>query len=199
MSVVLFNYGSFTDNLALSAAGQEVSIAIRQAEVYGLSVKEVTPGSGNFNLAYGVHFSPATPNDYILFVDKNANNVYDPRMYGYGTSYRNYVDKTTGQPRFPYDDINAIRQPNYIVRSKIDTHNFSDTYGPMQNSGIALNDIRQHAQDAFLDDSLSFRNDMMSRLMRKRNAELWQTRQAPLSKAGSRMMGGGQRGSASTK
>lgn len=120
-----------------------------------------------------------------------AYNVYDPRTYGYGTSYRNYVDDVTGQPRFPYDDINSVRQPNYIVRSKIDTHNFADVYGPAQQ-GVGLNDVRDKAQDAFLRDSVSFRDDIMSKLMRKRNAELWQLRQYPKSRATTqRMLGGG--------
>lgn len=123
-----------------------------------------------------------------------AYNVYDPRMYGYGTGYRNYVDKVTGQPRFPYDDVNAVRQPNYIVRSKIDTHNFADVYGPAQQ-GVGLNDVRAKAQDAFLQDSLSYRDDLMTKLMRKRNAELWQLRQYPQSRATrQRMLGGGGNG-----
>lgn len=138
----------------------------------------------------------APPPDTIIepVEEPNIYNVYDPRTHGYGTSYRNYVDNVTGQARFPYDDINAIKMPNYVVRSKIDTHNFGDTYGPIQNRGINLDDIRDKAQTAFLEDSLSFRNDMMTRLMRKRNAELWQLRQSPLSRAGgSRMMGGSRR------
>ena len=115
--------------------------------------------------------------------EPDVSNVYDPRFYGYGTSYRNYVDSVTGQPRFPYDDINATKMPNYIVRSKLDTHNFSDTYGPMQNAGLSLNEVRKKAQDAFLEDSLHHRNDMTTRLMRKRNAEMWQEKMYPKSRA----------------
>lgn len=122
--------------------------------------------------------------------EPKPENVFDPRFNGYGTSYRNYVDPMTGQPRFPYDDINAIRMPNYVVRSKIDTHVFSDTYGPMQNGGLSLNDIRQKAQDVYLEDTTNFRDDIMSRLMRKRNAELWQIKQYPRTGAG-RMLSGG--------
>lgn len=78
MSVVLWNYSGFNDSLALNSAGQRLAIAVRQAEVYGLSVKEVGAGSGNFNSAYGIHVSRTQmQGDFILFVDKNANNVYD--------------------------------------------------------------------------------------------------------------------------
>ena len=43
MAVVFFNYGTFNDDLALTSAGQELSIAVRQAQSYGLSVKEINP------------------------------------------------------------------------------------------------------------------------------------------------------------
>jgi hypothetical protein len=149
---------------------------------YGLEIVDHDP-----------NFAPAPTSIIEPVVTPNIDNTYDPRMYGYGTSYRNYVDEVTGQPRFPYDDINAVKMPNYIVRSKIDTFNFADTYGSVQNGGISLNSIRDKAQDAFLQDNLTFRNDMMTRLMRKRNAELWQTRQSPLSGATSgRMLSGGR-------
>ena len=49
----------------------------------------------------------------------DTSNVYDPRSNSYGTSYRSYIDKMTGQVRYYYDDINAIRQPNYITRNNI--------------------------------------------------------------------------------
>lgn len=147
--------------------------------------------NGNLSIVdHDPNFAP--PADEIIEYpeEPKPENVYDPRFNGYGTSYRNYVDPMTGQPRFPYDDINAIRMPNYLVRSKIDTHVFSDTYGPMQNSGLSLNDIRQKAQDVYLEDTTNFRDDMMSRLMRKRNAELWQIKQFPRTGAG-RMLSGG--------
>ena len=109
-------------------------------------------------------------------------DIYDPRSNGYGTSYRSYIDKLTGQPRFYYDDIDAIRRPNYIARSDVDFLNNADTYGPIKENDEEINiteNIRKNAEYAYLDNTIDFRTDMMTRLMRKRNAELWQTRQAP--------------------
>ena len=78
MSVVIFNYGGFLDTLALSAAEQDLAIAVREAQTYGLSVKEVSAGSGQFNSAYGLYVSPASaPTEYDVFVDKNGNGLYD--------------------------------------------------------------------------------------------------------------------------
>ncbi len=78
MSVVIINYSSFTEKLALSAAGQEMALAIRQAQIYGTSVKDSSPGI--FNYSYGVYFflnQPFDPSIYYIFVDKNFNRKYD--------------------------------------------------------------------------------------------------------------------------
>ena len=118
-----------------------------------------------------------------LVNEVNESNVYDPRFHGYGTSYRAYTEPMLGQTRFAYDDINAIRMPNYVVRSKIDFLPYADQYGPMkpgQEEGNPLTgDIRGLAQDSWMRDSITFRNDLTERLMRKVNNEQWQRRQAP--------------------
>ena len=109
------------------------------------------------------------------------DNVYDPRFYGYGTSYRSYQEPVTGQTRFFYDDVNAVRMPNYITRSKIDHLTSADTYNSYSQKGNENTPfIRALAQDGFLRDSLQFRNDLTERLMRKTNSEMWQRRKAPL-------------------
>lgn len=126
------------------------------------------------------NFAPV-PNKVEKVVEQTPDNVYDPRFNGYSTTERHYIDNTTGQPRFAYDDVNAIRMPNYITRSKIDTHNFADVYGPVPGVGKSLNEIRPMAQDAFYKDSEQFRNDITVAAMRKINAAMWQRRQAPLS------------------
>jgi hypothetical protein len=88
----------------------------------------------------------------------------------------------TGQPRFYYDDIDSIRRPNYICRSDIDFLDKADTYGPIKENQEEIDlteNIRKNTENAYTDNVLDFRSDMMTRLMRKRNAELWQTRMAP--------------------
>ena len=118
------------------------------------------------------------------------SNTYDPRFYGYGTSYRTYVEPVTGQPRFMYDDINSIRMPNYVVRSKIDHIPEADKYGPLQSDNAYGNintpNIRQAAQDSWLNNTNDFRNSMTQSLMRKRNNEIAQMRRMP---HGTRMAG----------
>ncbi len=78
MSTVLFNYRTFNDSLALSSAAQEMAIVIRQAQTYGLTVKEVSIGGGQFSSAYGVYFDKRTsPQTYVLFADIDADRTYD--------------------------------------------------------------------------------------------------------------------------
>lgn len=121
-------------------------------------------------------------------------NTYDPRFSGYGTSYRSYTDDVTGQTRYYYDDVNAIRMPNYVVRSEIDHQPFADQYGPIpmgDSCGNKFNpNIRALANDAFLQGSIQQRTDLSERLMRKVNAEHWRRRQAPKHTGGQRMLGG---------
>ena len=116
-------------------------------------------------------------------VKAKYDNVYDPRFYGYGTSYRSYLEPVTGQTRFMYEDVNAIRMPNYVTRSKIDHLNYADSYGPMQPGSEMGNDInaniRDLVQDSWFRDSLQFREDLQQSRMRKVNAEGWQKRMYP--------------------
>ena len=123
----------------------------------------------------------------------NEANVYDPRFSGYGTSYRSYNDPVVGQTRFYYDDINAIRMPNYITRSNIDFAKFADSYGPIQAGNEFGNkynsDIRALANDAFLNANIAQRDSLQSSLLRKRNDEMWQLRKAPQGPR-QRMVGG---------
>ena len=121
--------------------------------------------------------------NYSVVSGPDTANVTDPRFSGYGTSYRAYTDDLLGQTKFYYDDVDAIRRPNYITRSKIDFLPFADSYGPLppgEEQGNNLNPIiRTLANDAFSRDAINHRQDMQVRLMRKNNAIRWQTRKFP--------------------
>ena len=120
-------------------------------------------------------------------------NIYDPRFTGYGTGYRSYTDDFIGQPRYYYDDVDAIRMPNYLTRNEIDTQPFADSYGPMKEGeefGNKYNaEIKALAGNAFVDRTIKFRTELQERLMRKANARQWQLRKAPIRTGGQRMLG----------
>jgi hypothetical protein len=164
----------------------------------------IEPINSNIGISFTQQFKPTTysvdkhgltftEHDPLLYNPNTSSklpmgiteaDVYDPRFYGYGTSYRSYTDEMTGQPRFYYDDINSIRMPNYISRSNIDFANYADTYGPLNNSNQYGNSnnsqIRDLAQNSFLNSSLQQRTELQERLMRKRNNEMWQLRKYPI-------------------
>ena len=77
LAITLFDYGTFNDNVALSSAGQEMAIAIKQAQTYGLSVREVKISGGNFNSAYGIVFDLGDTDNYYVFADINGDRVYN--------------------------------------------------------------------------------------------------------------------------
>ena len=161
------------------------------------------PINSNIGISFDQQFEPITTNvdesgltytlhDPRLYTEPiepyiesvNESNVYDPRFSGYGTSYRAYSDDKIGQTRFYYDDIDSVRMPNYISRSNIDFIKGADTYGPMidEHGNPNTVDIRNIANNQFLESSLQFRTDLQERLLRKRNAEGWQHRVMPLNK-----------------
>ncbi len=76
ISVVIWDYSSFNDNLAVSSAAQEVSLAIREAQAYAVNVRETSQTGGDFASSYGIYLSSSNgQNDsYFVFVDNNPKN-----------------------------------------------------------------------------------------------------------------------------
>lgn len=112
-------------------------------------------------------------------------NVFDPRFSGYADNDRHYIDEMTGQPRFDYSDIDAVKMPNYITRNNIDFIPSAPRYGSEggcseEEEGEGRRDYRDVANDAFLQATLRQRTELQERLLRKRNAEMWQLRVAPI-------------------
>jgi hypothetical protein len=198
------NYGGGRCNLtkAMSEYNENLFIQTIQPDVYYKS-QVIEPIQSNIGISFTQQFEPTdvstengkkiyTAHDPFLYTPPAKQpekprateyNVYDPRLSGYGTNYRAYVDKLSGQPRFYYDDVDSVRRPNYIVRSNVDHMPLAEKYGTMLNDREISNNnsqIRNHAQQNILDDTLAHRSDIQASLMRKRNSEMWQTRIAPI-------------------
>jgi prepilin-type N-terminal cleavage/methylation domain-containing protein len=75
-SLILFNSPAFNDRLGTQRAAEEIASSARQAQAYGLGVKEAGMGSGIFP-GYGLYFQNASNGSYIFFADKNGNSQYD--------------------------------------------------------------------------------------------------------------------------
>lgn len=95
---VLFRQQGFNSSTLLRSLSYSVALTIRQAQVYGVSVRESAAGSGVFATGYGVQFGNAgllDPEHYLLFADLNSDAKYEsgeelPRFTignGRGTDY----------------------------------------------------------------------------------------------------------------
>ncbi len=80
--VVLLSQGKYSSNISLTNLANDISLSIRQAQIYGVSVKELSTGSGDFSSAYGVDFNTTVSGSntaYIFFADRGTpkNSYYD--------------------------------------------------------------------------------------------------------------------------
>jgi Tfp pilus assembly protein FimT len=79
--IVFRGQATYTENIALRSIADEIELNIRQAQVYGISVREFSPGASEFNVSYGLSFdttSSGTNNAYLLFADRGVKNqIYD--------------------------------------------------------------------------------------------------------------------------
>lgn len=76
---VLFRHQGFNSATLLRSLSYSIALSVRQAQVYGVSVRESAVGSGVFATGYGVHFGNAGLVDsthYLLFADANGNGQY---------------------------------------------------------------------------------------------------------------------------
>ncbi len=81
-AVVVFNQSDFADNISLTNTANEIELQIREAQVYGISVREFVPTSNEFYIAYGASFNlnnaGSSNNSFIYFADRNPlNGVYN--------------------------------------------------------------------------------------------------------------------------
>lgn len=83
-------YGNSNQGIIVTNLAYDVALTIRQAQSYGLNVKEASTacltysgGSGTFQCAYGLFISSATTptglnKQFIFFADRNADQQYNP-------------------------------------------------------------------------------------------------------------------------
>ncbi|HJL55718.1 MAG: prepilin-type N-terminal cleavage/methylation domain-containing protein [Candidatus Pacebacteria bacterium] len=76
-SIILVKHSEFSGTLLIENLAYDIALSVRKAQVFGLSVREFTAGSNEFNVGYGVHFDSASNNTYIFFADRNRNEKYD--------------------------------------------------------------------------------------------------------------------------
>lgn len=95
-AILLFQHQRFESSTLLRSLAYNLALSIRQAQVYGTSVRQFGTSAGSFSYSYGVYFTTQSPETktYILFADANGNKVYDAspdekvQLFNLGSGYR---------------------------------------------------------------------------------------------------------------
>lgn len=75
MLLVFFNSNRFNDDLSLRTAATEISLVLRQAQNFGVSVREST--TGEFNAPYGIAFDMSNRTNAFIYSDIDNDRAYD--------------------------------------------------------------------------------------------------------------------------
>ncbi|MEK7662094.1 MAG: type II secretion system protein [Patescibacteria group bacterium] len=73
-SVLFASYPLFGQKMLLQNLAYQVALEIRQAQVYGISIK--SSGGATPFPAYGVYFSSADRSSFVLYADSDGNRKY---------------------------------------------------------------------------------------------------------------------------
>lgn len=85
-ALLLFRADRFDGGIVLENLAYDIALSIREAQTYGLNVRESTPGQ--FTYAYGTQFHTSNATEYQFYVDTNQNDAYNS-----GESIRKYTLK----------------------------------------------------------------------------------------------------------
>lgn len=82
MTALVVQQGKWNDQLAVSTQAYELTLMLRQAQIYSLAVRENLGSTGDkFDIGYGVYFDDDEGEEdtgqYVFFADKNKNQKYD--------------------------------------------------------------------------------------------------------------------------
>ncbi|MEX2010251.1 MAG: prepilin-type N-terminal cleavage/methylation domain-containing protein [Parcubacteria group bacterium] len=107
ISIIVLRQDDYTEGVALQNQAADIGLSIREAQTYGISVKQFTPGSGEeFPPGYGVEFDitgAGSKSAYILFADRNGDGIY-----------------STDWACTPSSSSECIEKPGLILGNQID-------------------------------------------------------------------------------
>lgn len=73
-ALVVVRYGAFNNSVLLKSQAFEMALDLREAQVFAVSVRGE---ASTFRQTYGIHFDTSTPNQYLLFIDTDEDDIYD--------------------------------------------------------------------------------------------------------------------------
>ena len=79
-ALLVAKYGNFNQGTLLTNLAYDVALTIRNAQSYGLNVKNAPATNGdrfsnNFNIPYGVRFANGAK-DFVFYADSDSNGIY---------------------------------------------------------------------------------------------------------------------------
>jgi len=84
-TIAVVNNSQFNSSVLLTNLAYEIGLSIRQAQVYGITVKQSSTNTAKFDSGYGIHFDLTADNkSYKLFEDYKAPGGSVDRTYGSG-------------------------------------------------------------------------------------------------------------------
>ena len=110
-SVMFFSFPTFGSRTVLNNLAHEIALAVRQAQVFGISVREFTPGEFPH---YGIFFNTSNNAEFVLFADLNKNDLYDETSGELAERFvirkGNYVSRLCGfsLPTSPCSPLNEL-------------------------------------------------------------------------------------------
>ncbi|MBI5138479.1 MAG: type II secretion system protein [Candidatus Vogelbacteria bacterium] len=125
-TVVLGNYPKFNNKIALEMLAQNIALSIREAQVFGISIRATELNSSQLAPAYGIHFigpeysgfksrSGQDVRKYILFADENKNDIFwDVTNQYTGTGYDPNVEQCIGSSGEECDQVFTISGQSQI-------------------------------------------------------------------------------------
>ncbi|MBM3271811.1 prepilin-type N-terminal cleavage/methylation domain-containing protein [Candidatus Kaiserbacteria bacterium] len=75
--MILANHNMFGGNVLLQNLAYDVALTIREAQVYGISVRRFGTGTESFQSGYGVHFETGNnAGTFLIFADTSDDGIY---------------------------------------------------------------------------------------------------------------------------
>lgn len=141
-AVVLANNSAFGGTVNLRNLAYDIALTIRQAQVYGVSVKRF---GTSFGAGYGVHFAANDAGEFILFADAiSSNGLYDtgeivtpPSPYTFAQGYQ-VVDLRAGAAGSSCSGTSVSNLDIVFVRPEPDARIRADGNGTLLDQGCVV-------------------------------------------------------------
>lgn len=75
-SVAVVNHTDFNGSVLLTNLAYEIGLSVREAQIYGITVKGTALDATKFDSGYGMRFDMSTPTRYYLFEDRTPPDHY---------------------------------------------------------------------------------------------------------------------------